>query len=155
MEKRLAVMKKAGRSAKVTVFPVRLSDDEVGKKDAAHLAGLLEKKKLCEAKPVDSPLRVKIQFTTNEQELLWELARAFQDHVKQNPPEADYALLADYLFPRPDRAWAVHFVICDRAGAWVIVDFQNEHHGDFQSVDPKTPDDCGRLVGKRLEGYLR
>ena len=155
MKKRLAVMKKAGFGATVAIFPVRLSDDDVGTRDAAHLAGLLGKKKLCEAGAVDSPLRVKIQFAHNEQKLLWDLARAFQDHVKENPPEADYALLADYLFPRPDRAWAVHFVICDREGEWVIVDFQNEHHGDFQSVDPKTPDDCGRLVAKRLEGYLR
>jgi len=155
MEKRLAVMKKAGRRAKVAVFPVRLSDDDVGNKDAVHLAGLLGKEKLCEASAVDSPLRVKIQFALNEQKLLWDLARAFQNHVRQNPPEADYALLADYMFPRPDRVWAVHFVICDRRGEWVIVDFQNEHHGDFQSVDPKSRDDCGRLVAKRLEGYLR
>jgi len=155
MEKRQAVMKKAGRTARVAVFPVRLSDDEAGGTDAAHLARLLSREKLCEAKAVDSTLRVKIKPASNEQKLLWDLARAFQDHVKRNPPEADYALLADYMFPRPGRAWAVHFVICDRDGEWVIVDFQNDHHSDFQSVDPKTPDDCGRLVTKRLEGYLR
>ncbi len=155
MEQRQAVMKKTGRSASVAVFPVRLSDDEVGKKDAAHLAKLLSKKNLCEAKAVDSPLRVKIEPSRSMQNLLWGLARTFQDHVKRNPPEADYALLADYMFPRPDRAWAVHFVICDRAGEWVIVDFQNNHHDDFQSIDPKTFDDCGRLIAKRLEGYLR
>ncbi len=157
MEQRQAVMKKAGPSAKVAIFPVRLSDDEVSEKDAAHLAKLLNKKKLCEAKAVDSSLRVEIQPARNEQKLLWDLARAFQDHVKRNPPEADYALLADYMMdPRAGRgAWAVHFVICDRAGEWVIVDFQNNHHGDFQSIDPKTFDDCGRLVVKRLKGYVR
>jgi hypothetical protein len=155
MEQRQAVMKKAGRSAKVAVFPVRLSDDEAGRTDAAHLVKLLNKENLCEAEVVESPLYVEIRSAHNEQKLLWDLARAFQDHIKQNPPEADYVLLADYMFPRPDRAWAVHFVICDRDGEWVIVDFQNEHHGDFQSVDPKTHDDCGRLVAKRLEGYLR
>ncbi len=157
MEKRQAAMKKAGRSAKVAVFPVRLSDDQASLTDAAHLAELLSKKKLCEAEAIDSPLRVKIEPSRSMQNLLWGLARTFQDHVKQNPPEADYALLADYIMdPRPGRgAWAVHFVICDRAGEWVIVDFQNNHHGDFQSVDPKTFDDCGRLVAKRLDGYLR
>ena len=156
MEQRQAVMKKAGRSTKVAVFPVRLSDDEVGEKDAAHLATLLSSKKLCEASAVDSPLRVKIEPARNEQKLLWELARTFQVHVKRNPPEADYAFLADYMMdPRGGRAWAVHFVVCDRQGEWVIVDFQNDHHGDFQSIDPKTFDDCGRLVTKRLEGYLR
>ncbi len=155
MEKRQTEMKKAGGSATVAVFSVRLSDDEVGKKDAAHLAKLLNKKKLFEAKVVDSPLRVEIQPNRNEQKLLWDLARAFQDHVKQNPPEADYALLADYMMAPNGRVWAVHFVICDRDGEWVIVDFQNDHHDDFQSVDPKTLDDCSRLVAKRLEGHLR
>ena len=156
MERRQAAMKKTARNAKVAVFPVRLSDDEVGEEDAAHLAKLLNKKKLCEAKALDSPLRVKIKPARNEQKVLWDLARAFQDHVKQNPPEADYALLADYMIsPRDGRARAVHFVICDRDGEWVIVDFQNDHHSDFQSIDPKTREDCGRLVAKRLKGYLR
>ena len=155
MEQRKAVMKKTGKSAKVAVFPIRLSDDEASRTDAAHLVELLNKKNLCEAEVAESPLRVKIQYARNEQKLLWDLARAFQDHIRQNPPEGDYALLADYMFPHPDRAWAVHFVICDRDGEWVIVDFQNEHHGDFQRVDPKTHDDCGRLVAKRLKGYLR
>ena len=156
MEQRQAVMKKAGLSAKVAIYPVRLSNDEVGKKDAAHLAKLLSERKLGEAKAVDSSLRVEIKPARNEQKLLWDLARAFQDHLKQNPPEADYALLADYMMhPRAERAWAVHFVVCDRNGEWVIVDYQNDHHGDFQSVDAKTHDDCGRLVAKRLEGYLR
>ena len=138
MEQRQVVMKKAGRNATVAVFPVRLSDNEVGKEDAAHLAKLLSKKKLFEAESVDSPLRVEIQPARNEQKLLWDLARAFRDLVKQNPPEADYALLADYMMsPRGGRTWAVHavhFVICDRDGEWVIVDFQNDHWGDFQSI---------------------
>ncbi|MGB2988315.1 MAG: hypothetical protein WBE26_20790 [Phycisphaerae bacterium] len=156
IEQRQAVMKKAGRSAKVAVYPVRLSDDEVGEKDAAHLATLLSSKKLCEASAVDSPLRVKIEPARDMQKLLWALARTFQTHVKQNPPEADYALMADYIMhPSGERAWAVHFVVCDRQGEWVIVDFQNDHHGDFQSIDPKTFDDCGRLVARRMKGYLR
>ena len=156
MEQRQAVMKKAGQIAKVAVFPVRLSDDEASKKDAAHLAKLLNTKKLYEAKAVDSPLRVEIQPSRNEQKLLWDLAGAFRDHVKQNPPEADYALLADYMMsPREGRVMAVHFVVCDKNGEWVIVDFQNDHHGNFQSVDPKTREDCGALVAKRVEGYLR
>ncbi len=156
MERRQAIMKKAGRRATIAVYPVRLSDDAVGKKDAAHLAGLLNKKKLCAAGAVDSPLRVKIEPARNEQKLLWQLARTFQEHVKRDPPDADYALLADYIMhPRGDRAWAVHFVVCDRDGEWVIVDFQNDHHGDFQSIDAKTLSDCGRLVARRLRGYLR
>jgi hypothetical protein len=156
MEKRQAVMKKAGRGVKVAVYPVRFSDEEVSQESAAQLVGLLNKKKLCKAEAVDSPLRVEIKPNHNEQKLLWDLADAFQAHIRQNPPESDYALLADYMMSRQkNRAHAVHFVVCDRAGEWVIVDFQNNHHGDFQSIDPKAPEDCGRLVAKRLKGYLR
>ena len=156
MERRQEVMKRAGSTARVDVYPVRLSNDEVSTESAALLATLLGDKKLFETKAVKSPLRVEIKPARNEQKLLWDLARAFQDHVKSNPPEADYTLLTDYIMhPRSGRAWAVHFVVCDRDGEWVIVDFQNDHHDDFQSIDPKTHDGCGRLVARRLEGYLR
>ena len=156
MEQRQAVMRSAGRTAKLAVFPVRLADDKVSKESAAHLANLLNEKKLSEAQVVDSPLRVEIQRSHNEQKLLWDLARAFRDHVRRNPPEADYALLADYMIGRQGgRVGAVHFVVCARTGEWVIVDFQNSHWEDFQSIDPHTWEDCGRLVAKRLEGYLR
>lgn len=156
MKERLAAMRQAGASATVAVYPVRLADDKVGDQDATHLATLLNEKKLCRAEAVESPLRVRIQPSRNEQKTLWDLARAFKDYVKQNPPEADYALLADYIMvPGGKRAWEVHFVVCDRKGDWVIVDFQNDHHADFQSVDPKSYDDCGRLVARRLKEYLR
>ncbi len=156
MEQRQSAMKKAGSGATMVVFPVRFSDDEAGAKDATHLAEMLNGKKLCKAKSLDSPLRVKVRPGHNEQKRLWQLARTFQDHIKQNPPDADYAILADYMMhPKQERAWAVHFVVCDRKGQWVIVDFQNDHHGDFQSIDPKTHDACALLVAKRLEGYLR
>lgn len=156
MEQRQAIMKEAGRKATVAVYPVRLSDDEVGENDAAHLAKLLSNTKLCDAQAVDSPLHVKIVPDANEQKLLWQLARTFQDHIKRNPPEADYSLLADYrMRPNGKGAWTVHFVVCDRDGEWVVVDYQNDHHSDFQSIDPRTTDKCGTLVAKRLEGYLR
>lgn len=156
MKKRQTVMKQKGRKATVAVYPVRHSNEKVEDKDAAQLATLLNKKKLCNAKSVDSPLHVKLKPTYNEQELLWELAREFQDHIKRNPPKTDYALLADYTIrTNVGRAWTVHFVICDRDGEWVIVDYQNNHHDDFQSIDPRTPDDCALLVAKRLKGYIR
>jgi hypothetical protein len=76
--------------------------------------------------------------------------------VLANKPDVDYALVADYVI-RPDngQVWAVNFVICDRAGDWVIVDFQNNHHDDFNAIAPKTADDCADLVSRRLAGYLK
>lgn len=85
----------------------------------------------------------------NEQKVLWDQARAFRDFIRQHPPDADYALYAAYLGTA-----MVHFVVSNRAGEWVIVDFQNDHHPDYQSIAPKSADDCARLVVKRLASYL-
>jgi hypothetical protein len=49
----------------------------------------------------------------------------------------------------------VHFVICDRRGEWVIVDMQNSHHPDYQSVKPISQADCDKILVKRLEQYVR
>jgi len=37
----------------------------------------------------------------------------------------------------------------------VIVDYQNDHHTDFNAIKPKSAEDCNRLVSKRLEGYCK
>jgi hypothetical protein len=37
----------------------------------------------------------------------------------------------------------------------VIVDYQNDHHDDFNAIKPKSAEDGDRLVLKRLEGYCK
>ena len=92
----------------------------------------------------------------NELKALWDLAREFRDYVKKNPIDADYVLYADYVFnPQNWEQGLVHFVVCDRKGEWVIVDMQNSHHPDYQSIKPTSREDCDKLLIKRLEGYLR
>jgi len=48
------------------------------------------------------------------------------------------------------RVWAVHVVVCDRAGEWVVVEHCNSHHADFRRLAPKTSADCDHLVAARL-----
>ena len=156
MQQRQQALREAARTAKLVVLPVRLSDKELSREGATHLAKLLSEQKLCQADVLDTPLYLEVPPSRNEQKMLWALARAFRDQVRQDPPEADYALYADYMFsPRDGRVRAVHYVVCDRDGEWVMVDFQNDHWEDFQSVAPKTMEDCNRLVAKRFAGYLR
>jgi hypothetical protein len=52
-------------------------------------------------------------------------------------------------------ATAHETIVCDRQGEWVIVDMQNSHHGDYQSLKPTSREDCDKILLKRLEGYLR
>lgn len=49
----------------------------------------------------------------------------------------------------------MHFVVCDRKGEWVIVDMQNSHHDDYQTIKPTSKEGCNKLLVKRLKGYLK
>jgi hypothetical protein len=49
----------------------------------------------------------------------------------------------------------VHFVVCEKSGDWVLVDFQNSTHEDFQRISPKSVEDCDRLAVERLADRLK
>lgn len=155
MEQRQRSLKQARRTAKLFVYPVQLGS-EVDPDSAAHLATMLNERKLCRAELADAQPRFEIAPGSNEQRKLWDLARAVRGHVRTAEPDADYTLFVEYVIrPSDQQVWAVHFVVCDRAGEWVVVDFQNEYQPDFKRVEPKTRDDCGKLVTERLAHYLR
>ncbi|MBM4090214.1 MAG: hypothetical protein FJ276_12450 [Planctomycetes bacterium] len=137
------------------VFPVRVRGD-VDPASAADLAKRICDGGLCKAVAADAPVRLKApQPDPNELKTLWDFARQFRDHARQHPVDADYTLLADYAFnPRNWEQGFVHFVVCDRKGEWVIVDMQNSHHADYQSIKPTSREACDRLLVKRLSGYL-
>ena len=98
----------------------------------------------------------KLPADPNELKTLWNLAREFRNFVRTHPPAADYALYADYVFnPQNAEQGLVHFVVCDRKGEWVIVDMQNSHHPDYQSIGIISRDRCDQLLVKRLAGYLK
>ena len=86
----------------------------------------------------------------------WKTFRELVDFARKNPPNADYVLYADYVFtPQNWEQGFLHFVVCDRKGEWVIVDMQNSHHPDYQSIGIISRDRCDQLLVKRLAGYLK
>jgi hypothetical protein len=91
----------------------------------------------------------------NEMQVLWLFARNVREYVREHPPGSDYVLFPDYWFAPSGSVWAVHFVVCNRAGDWVVVDLQNSHQEAFQRIDPKKLEDCDRLVLDRLRTELR
>lgn len=155
MAPRLAALKKLGESAEIDVYPVQIN----GKADAdaaQQLVKLLSAAKICKAQLASTSPAFTLKPSMNEQTRLWELARASRTEAKSHSGDARYALFAEYMLnPKTNAVGAVHFVVCDRAGEWVIVDFQNNHHADFNNVSPHKADDCGKLVQKRLTGYLK
>ncbi len=155
MRKRLEAMKKAGDSARVMVYPPRVGGDHTDQSSATRLSKLLNEAKLCQATVAKTGPVLKGEGWPNEMRVLWLFARAARSYARQHPVDSDYVLFADYWVAPTNVIWAVHFVVCDRAGDWVIVDLQNSHQEDFQRINPKTLADCDRLVLERLKAYLR
>lgn len=157
MEKRLQFMKENLKTGKCTGYPVRIGS-EVDKQCADQLASMLSEQGVCPTEVSDTEPRFQIQGSPNEQKILWDVARAFREFVRKSPPRTDYALFADYGIWRSSSGKTavgyVHFIVCNRAGDWVLVDYQNSHHADFQQINPKSSEDCNRLVVKRLQRRL-
>jgi hypothetical protein len=155
MEERVKVLAEGYAGASVEIYPVRIGK-MVNRDEAERLSTLLEENGFGIVRVAGTDLPIDVPPDNNEQAMLWTMARSFREYIRSNPPDADYVLYADYLMRWPDGpVGAVHFVICDREGEWVVVDFQNSHHKDFKKVGPKNAGDCGRLAARRVQGYVR
>ncbi|MBI5762014.1 MAG: hypothetical protein HZA51_00665 [Planctomycetes bacterium] len=153
MTKRLGILKKTAAASTLLVYPVH-AGDALNSDSATALVAMINKAGLAKASAAPHIEKFAVQPNMNEQKVLWGMARAFRDFVRKAKPDADYVLYADYLMGK-DNVGAAHFAICDRQGEWVLVDFQNSHHKDFQAIKPATREDCDRLVLKRLTGYCK
>ncbi|MGP8199187.1 MAG: hypothetical protein ACLQU4_06770 [Limisphaerales bacterium] len=157
LPERQKAMKHALPGATLLVYPARIGGNKNSVPSAANVVRLLNQAGLCKAIQAGQPLLLKASLADpNELKGLWNLAREFRTFVRANPPSADYALCADYAFnPQNPEQGFVHFVVCDRKGEWVIVDMQNSHHPDYQSIGIISSDRCDQLLVKRLTGYLK
>lgn len=155
--KRLKHMTSLGSNASLTILPVRVNAIEEDAASANDLAKMINDAGLCKAAPAKQSLLLKPSPPDpNEMNNLFFMAREFKDYAKKNPPDTDYVLYADYFFfPNTWNLFTLHFVVCDRQGEWVIVDLQNSDLPDFQSINPKSKEDCNKLLVKRLKSYLR
>jgi hypothetical protein len=148
---------KESKKKTLVIFPARVQGQQTDPESAANLAKMINDAGLGNAVAATQCVLLKASQTDpNEQKSLWDLAREFRDYAKKNPTDADYVLYADYIFnPQNWEQGFVHFVVCDRKGDWVIVDFQNSHQPDYQSVKPTSREGCDQLLVQRLESHLR
>jgi hypothetical protein len=158
MHSRLDALKKTIKTATIAVFPVQVS----GKGDESattRLAAMLTKEALGQADAVNTELKFDIKPSSNQVKIGWDIARAFQEFLRKNPPSADYALFVSYGIGRTSDGkpvvGGVQLILCDRKGDWVLATGRNEHQPDFQAINPQTPDDCNRLVIEVLKSELR
>lgn len=157
LPERQQVMKQSLPGATLLVYPPRVGGNQTSSSGATNIVTFLNQAGLCKAVAADQPVLLKVSLADpNELKAVWGLAREFRDQVRAYPPAADYALYADYVFnPQNAEQGFVHFVVCDRKGEWVVVDMQNSHQPDYQSVGIISRDRCDQLLVKRLEGYLK
>ncbi len=154
MKRRLAALKAGLKGARIAVVPTRI-DDADDAASATRLAAALKARLGCEAVTAE-PIRLDVRGSTNEQKVLWDFARAFRERVRAAPPATDYVLMGDLIANlAQQKVGGVHFVVCDKSGDWVIVDYQNDHHRDFERIAPTTLEDCEKLMVERLAGMLR
>ncbi|MBI1849146.1 MAG: hypothetical protein HYR85_02260 [Planctomycetes bacterium] len=141
--------------ARIGVYAT-LTGNTTNAESAARLANLIAERFGCQTVKLDDPVHIEIQPSSNEQKRLWDLARAFREQLRAQPAKTDYALLADMMIdPAGGPAHAVHFVVCEKSGEWVIVDFQNDQHEDFQRLSPRSLVDCEQLAVERLGRYVK
>lgn len=155
MDNRLKTLREAGESARVLVYPARVGGEHTNPNCAAHLCELLNKANLCRATMAKTGPVMEGSGWPNEMQVLWLFAHNVREYVRQHPADSDSVLFADYWFAPGNRVWAVHFVLCDRAGEWVIVDLQNSHQEAFQRINPQNLEDCDRLVLDRMKTELQ
>ena len=154
--KRMKLIKFLGPNVSLTVLPVRINSNAEDAASASDLARMINDAGLCKAAPAKQSLLLKPSpADPNEMNNLVFMAREFGEYAKKNPPDTDYVLYADYIFTPNWEFAMVHFVVCDRQGEWVIRDLQNSDHPDYQSINPKSKEDCNKLVVKRLASWLR
>jgi len=148
-QRRMDVMKSKGVDGSLTIVPIRVSGRPWNR--VTEVAGLLlEKRGLKNIELAKTP------FEPADANIMADLSAAVGAVVRTNPAATDHALYADYGFnPQNAEQGFVHFVVCDRKGEWVIVDLQNSHHTDYQSVGVDSRARCDHLLVKWLQGYLK
>ncbi len=123
----------------------------------AKLAALLADVGFSSVQAVEKGPDLKVPGSPNEQEVLWRTARKARAYFQENAPACEYVLIADFGMGRIDgkvKVGAVHWFVFDKRGDWVMVDYQNSHHDDFQRIDPDSVEDCLELVKVRLKKQL-
>ncbi|TWT45148.1 hypothetical protein RAS1_15700 [Phycisphaerae bacterium RAS1] len=155
MKPRLAQLKATKGSATLTVYPTLLGD-KTDAGSATRLAKLLGGTFGGGAAAAEEAAGVTIAPSSNQQKRLWDLARGLREHVQKHPPKTQYAALVDMNFnPEHPARGGFQVVICDQAGEWVVVEFCNDVHDEWQRAKPKTLEDAEKVAAEKAAAGVR
>jgi len=151
---RQALMQSLGNTS-FTVFSafVRDADERYYDAESADLIGaFLAGDGLANVTVSESHVPITGPWHSNQFQMLQESAAAFAAHLEENPPETDYALLAEYIFLGGEGGvGGIHCYILDTNGNVAHVVLLNSHHNEFSDAEPETVPDCTDV----LIGVLR
>jgi len=158
MEAREEVLSQSVPDVTIHVYPVRVDQQEKqwDPRSAIELAALLNEKGMANATAVETPIEFTYEPDSNEQKVLWSAARTIRELVGEQQPKADYVLFAHFMLsPRDGKVRAVHMFLVEPDGDWVLTEFQNSHHPEFQAISPDSVSHCCDLVLVLLEEGMR
>jgi hypothetical protein len=128
----------------VTVYPVNVvKRDNVGcdKNLARTVASFLEEQGLAAPTLGNRDFTYAFQWGANQAAMAERSAKAFAAQVKADNIGTDYALLVEVLMWGDGRTvGGVEFYLCDKAGSLADGSLRNSDWGDFQKINPTTPE---------------
>jgi len=96
-----------------------------------------------------------VEARCHEQQRLCSLAKALHQAQQQQPVDADYVLVADIGLAPGGKSGYVDVAVVDRAGAVVLVDFQNDQLPAFRRRAPEDLAAAEAVATERLRALLR
>lgn len=81
--------------------------------------------------------------------------RSFSEWVRANPPETEYACVAEYLMMRDGKAGGIHVYCVDRSGKLVFGSLSNSHWPEFKKVKPASVRDASKVAVGSLNRHLK
>ena len=150
------LMRQTGE-ASFTVFPtlVRRGKKTYDAASAEKIGGFLDGGRLGHSTLSAETVDVSGEWHANEARIFRESAASLGEHVKTHPIRTRYALMAECLVGRGGAPIGIHGYIVDAEGRLAGGFLLNSHHELFARAEPRTVEDCTRVVTEALPGELK
>lgn len=152
-----AAFRAALGSTSMTVYPTYVRIGAGGTHDAASaeaLADWLKEQKLADVVVSSEQVPLRGEWRMNQARMFRTSVEAFSQYVREHPPTTQYAVMAEYLMGAEDRVGGVHLYFLKADGTPAFGFLQNSHHEAFQSVDPKSREDCTKVLLSAAAKYV-
>lgn len=143
----------------ITVYPAYLRGPKSSSYDKAaaeKIAAWLNEHKIADARVADEQVPITGGWSYDESRMWRESRDALGAFAKAHPLETGYAMMPEFLgiTDGAHEVVAVHCYTVTREGAYAYGVGLNSHNDIFQSIKPKTVDDCVRAILAQMQQEL-